>query len=406
MQDLLKLLAPDQRVFVAGSSNEPTGLLCAMAELPLPERLNMIQFPIPGLNAVDFTGWNPSTQLTTFFMTPTLAKADLARVHYLPMQMRAVFDYLSQGVDVCLLQVAYDREGVLRIGPNVDFAAAVLASAKVVIAELNTALRAPLGCPRIEPEQIDYLFDSDRALTPMAEPKIDAAAQKIGKLVAELIHDGDCLQTGIGAIPAAILKELDTKNDLGLHGGLLDAGGRRLIDAGNVNGSRKAIDTGEHITGMALGDEALFDWLADQASVIFRGADHTHEVSAIAQLHNFVSINSAVEVDLFGQVNAEYAGGRQISGTGGSVDFMRAAKASKGGRSIVAMNATARGGSVSRIVPRVDMVTALRTDVDMVVTEYGVARLKNLPNRQRAAALIDIAAPQFRDTLRDQMPDA
>ena len=187
---------------------------------------------------------------------------------------------------------------------------------------------------------------------------------------------------------------------------MLDAGGRRLIDAGNVNGSRKAIDTGVHITGMALGDEALFDWLADQASVIFRGADHTHEVSAIAQLHDFVSINSAVEVDLFGQVNAEYAGGRQISGTGGSVDFMRAAKASKGGRSIVAMNATARGGSVSRIVPRVDMVTALRTDVDMVVTEYGVARLKNLPNRQRAAALIDIAAPQFRDTLRDHMPDA
>ena len=109
-------------------------------------------------------------------------------------------------------------------------------------------------------------------------------------------------------------------------------------------------------------------------------------------------------MDLLGQVNAEYAGGRQISGTGGSVDFMRAAKVSKGGRSIVAMNATARGGAVSRIVPRVDMVTALRTDVDIVVTEFGVAQLQNLPNRQRAGALIDIAAPQFRDELRSQMP--
>jgi 4-hydroxybutyrate CoA-transferase len=166
---------------------------------------------------------------------------------------------------------------------------------------------------------------------------------------------------------------------------------------------RKAVDQGRHITGMALGDDALFDWLADEPAVIFRGADHTHEVSAIAQLQNFVSINSAVEVDLFGQVNAEYAGGRQISGTGGSVDFMRAAKVSKGGRSIVAMNATARGGTVSRIVPRVDMVTALRTDVDIVVTEFGVAQLQNLPNRQRAGALIDIAAPQFRDELRSQM---
>ena len=121
------------------------------------------------------------------------------------------------------------------------------------------------------------------------------------------------------------------------------------------------------------------------------------------QLPNFVSINSAVEIDLYGQVNAEFAGGRQISGTGGSVDFMRGAKASAGGRSIVAMNATARGGSVSRIVPTVDMVTALRTDVDMVVTEFGVARLQHLPNRARAEALIEIAAPQFRDELRDAL---
>ena len=140
MQDLLNLLGPGQRVFVAGSSNEPSALLQAMAQLELPENLNFIQFPIPGLNAVDFTGWNPSTQLTTFFMTPTLAQADMARVHYLPMQMRAVFDYLSDNVDVCLLQVAYDRDGVLRIGPNVDFTASVLSTAKIVIAELNTAL--------------------------------------------------------------------------------------------------------------------------------------------------------------------------------------------------------------------------------------------------------------------------
>ena len=263
MQDLLNLLGPGQRVFVAGSSNEPSALLQAMAQLELPENLNFIQFPIPGLNAVDFTGWNPSTQLTTFFMTPTLAQADMARVHYLPMQMRAVFDYLSDNVDVCLLQVAYDRDGVLRIGPNVDFTASVLSTAKIVIAELNTALRAPLGCPTIEPGRIDYLFESHRPLTPMAVPKIDAAAQSIGALLADLINDGDCLQTGIGAIPAAILNELDGKVIWG-YGGLLDAGGRRLIEAGNVNGRRKAIYQGQHITGMALGDDALFDWLADQ----------------------------------------------------------------------------------------------------------------------------------------------
>ena len=401
MAELAELLAPGQRIFVAGSSNEPTALLEAMAQMQLPEDLHFLQFPIAGLNGVDFTTWNDSADLTTFFMTPTLAKADVQRVHYLPMQMRAVFDYLAKDVDVCLLQVAHDRNGVLRVGPNVDFVAAVLSGARIVIAELNRHIVAPLGCPRIESAQIDYLFESDRPLATMATPKIDEAAQSIGKLVAGLINDGDCVQTGIGAIPAAILNELSTKNDLGLHGGLIDAGGMRLIEAGNVNGARKAMDRGLHITGMALGDSELFDWLADQPSVVFRGADHTHEVSAIAELDNFVSINSAVEVDLFGQVNAEFAGGKQISGTGGSVDFMRAAKASKGGRSIVAMNATARGGTVSRIVPQVDMVTALRTDVDIVVTEFGVAQLKNLANRQRQDALIEIAAPQFRDELRE-----
>ena len=401
MAELAELLAPGQRIFVAGSSNEPTALLEAMAQMQLPEDLHFLQFPIAGLNGVDFTTWNDSADLTTFFMTPTLAKADVQRIHYLPMQMRAVFDYLAKDVDVCLLQVAHDRNGVLRVGPNVDFVAAVLSGARIVIAELNRHIVAPLGCPRIESAQIDYLFESDRPLATMATPKIDEAAQSIGKLVAGLINDGDCVQTGIGAIPAAILNELSAKNDLGLHGGLIDAGGMRLIEAGSVNGARKAIDRGLHITGMALGDSELFDWLADQPSVVFRGADHTHEVSAIAELDNFVSINSAVEVDLFGQVNAEFAGGKQISGTGGSVDFMRAAKASKGGRSIVAMNATARGGTVSRIVPQVDMVTALRTDVDIVVTEFGVAQLKNLPNRQRQDALIEIAAPQFRDELRE-----
>ena len=176
-----------------------------------------------------------------------------------------------------------------------------------------------------------------------------------------------------------------------------------LIKAGNVNGSQKPMDQGQHVTGMALGSHDLIEWLADTPSVVFRGADHTHEVAAIRQLPNFVSVNSAVEIDLYGQINAEFAGGRQISGTGGSVDFMRAAKSSPGGRSIVAMNATARRGSVSRIVPKVELVTALRTDVDMVVTEYGVADIKNKPLRARAEALISIAAPEFRADLEAQL---
>ncbi len=401
MSEPTDFLRAGQRVFVAGSSNEPTALLTYLGAQSLPDGLEFIQFPIGGYNNFDFTAWNATAQMTTFFMTGPLRKADSKRLKFVPMQMRAVYDYLRHDVDVCLLQVAYDRDGTLRLGPNVDFAGAVLSSAGTVIAELNRGIVAPRGSPAIAEARIDCIFESDRELYAMPSPEIDAAAQTIGQLVAGLIRDGDCIQTGIGAIPAAILNHLDAKHDLGLHGGLIDDGGMTLIQRGNVTGQRKPLDTGLHVTGMALGSKALMEWVADTPSVVFRGANHTHEVASIRQLPGFVSVNSAVEVDLFGQVNAEYAAGRQISGTGGSVDFMRAAKASPGGRSIVALNATARGGSVSRIVPKVELVTALRTDVDYVVTEYGIAHLRDLDIVGRARALIDIAAPEFRDSLAD-----
>jgi len=398
------LLQPHDRIWVAGSSNEPVSLLHSLQQTSLPEGLTFVQFPLAGYNSFDYTSFADDTRMETFFMTPTLQKADPQRLDFLPMRMRAVYDYLARDIDVVLLQAARDAAGVLRIGPNVDFAAAALAAASRLAVEVNTALRPPAGAPALDEARIDLLFESERSVPVMATPAIDDAAAAIGAHVAGLINDGDCLQTGIGGIPAAILARLANHNDLGLHGGLLDDGGMRLIQAGNVTGERKAIDTGVHVTGMALGSADLLAWLAETPSVRFQGANYTHEVAVISQLANFVSINSALEVDLYGQVNAEYAGGRQLSGTGGSVDFMRAAAASKGGRSIVAMNATARGGSVSRIVPRVELVTALRTDVDMVVTEFGVARLKGRSNAARAEALISIAAPEFRQQLRDRLP--
>lgn len=401
MNELTALLEPSQRVFVAGSSNEPTELLEALAEETLPAGIEFIQFPLAGYNRFDFTSFSEDAVFTTFFMTPHLRDADPERLRFLPMQMRAVYDYLTEGVDVVLLQLARNAQGELCLGPNVDFVEAAMTGAKLVAAELNHAIVAPAGCPAVDPGRIDFTIETERPLFEMPAPKIDSAAARIGAFIAELVQDGDCIQTGIGSIPAAILARLSDKNDLGMHGGLIDDGGMALIRAGNMNGANKPIDTGVHVAGMALGSRGLIDWLAETPNVRFRGANYTHEVNVIRKLPQFVSVNSAVEVDLFGQVNAEVAGGRQISGTGGSVDFMRAAKASPGGRSVVAMNATARGGEVSRIVPRVELVTALRTDVDIVVTEFGVARLRSLSAAERARALIEIAAPEFRDSLRD-----
>jgi len=398
------LIRPGDRVWVAGSANEPTALLEAIAAEGVPAGVTFVQFPLAGYNTTDFTRLAADARLETFFMTPALKDADRERLAFVPMQMRAVYDYVARDIDVALVQAARDRNGVLRLGPNVDFAAAALASASRVGVELNSSFVAPAGAPVLDERRIDVVIETRRPLFELKPPVVDEAARSIGSLVASLIRDGDCLQTGIGGIPAAILAELGERNDLGLHGGLLDDGGMRLIRRGNVTGAVKQRDKGIHVTGMALGSAGLIDWLADTPSVRFEPASYTHEVGVIRELDNFVSINSAVEVDLFGQVNAEFADGRQLSGTGGSVDFMRAAAVSRGGRSIVAMNATARGGTVSRIVPRVELVTALRTDVDLVVTEFGIARLRGRPVRERAEALIELAAPEFRAELRDRLP--
>ncbi len=401
--DLPALLHPGMRVYVGGSANEPTGLLAALATQPAcAAGVTFVQFPLAALNRSDLLAVHPQARFECFFMAPQLADGlAQGRVDFLPMQMRGVFDYLAgQCFDLVLLQVARDRDGHLRFGPNVDFVAAAMARARCVVAELNLAIIAPAGCPRIAESRFDYIVETHRALPVFELPQPDPAALAIARNVAALVNDGDCIQTGIGAIPAAILAALADKNDLGLHSGLLDDGGRTLIERGVMTGAAKSLDRGLHITGMALGGNALHTWLADERSVVFRGADHTHDFSVIRQIENFVSINSAVEVDLYGQINAEQVDGRQISGTGGSVDFMRSAKAARGGRSIVAMTATARGGNVSRIVPGVSLVTALRTDVDLVVTEFGVAALRDTPAARRVDALIDVAAPQFRDALR------
>jgi 4-hydroxybutyrate CoA-transferase len=178
-----------------------------------------------------------------------------------------------------------------------------------------------------------------------------------------------------------------------------------LAAAGNINGKNKQVDTGRMVTGTNLGTRSLIDWAGNEPQLSIRPVSYTHDVGVIRQLDQFVSINSAMQVDLFGQVNADMLNGRQQSGTGGSVDMVRGAKLSRGGRSIIALKATASGGKTSRIVsalPKNIAATILRTDVDYVVTEYGARRVGELAVMQRVDALIEIAAPQFREQLKEE----
>ncbi|MYB39292.1 MAG: acetyl-CoA hydrolase [Gammaproteobacteria bacterium] len=405
--DVGAMLRPGMRVFVGGSSNEPRGLVDALAAAcqdppDAAAGVTFLQFPLPGINRFDFSTLHETARMETFFLTPDLQDSHAAgHVRFVPMHLRHVFDFLqAEPPDLAFVQVARDRDGELRLGPNADFHAAASGASRV-IAEYNTGIVAPAGAPAVAESSLYGVVETSRPLPEMPPPRLDDTARTIGAHVASLVHDGDCLQTGIGAIPAAILAALGNHNDLGLHGGLLDDGGKALIEAGVVTGARKAVRTGEHVAGMLLGSQVLHDWAVTRPDVVLAGADTTHDPRVIASLDNFVSVNSAVEVDLHGQVNAEVIGSRQISGVGGAVDFMRAARMSPGGRSIVAMTATARRGTESRIVPRTAIVTALRTDVDTVVTEFGIARLHGLPAQARAEALIAIAHPDFRGELQE-----
>ena len=412
--DVAALLEPGMTVFVAGGANEPATVLDALRRRTgASAGVTWIQSIVPALNRFDFCSLHDEARAIAFFITPeTRASYRAGRIDFVPCQLRAVADLLGEGLelDLAILSVSAPRDGTpakdaadFGAGLNCDFVDVVVDRARRVVAEVNSALPDPPDGPRIAARDIDCAVPVRRPPDPFPLPEPDETARAIARNVAGLVRDGDTIQTGIGSIPYAVLGALGEKNDLGLHSGILDDGVMELVERGVITGVRKAIDRGRHVTAYAMGTPALYGWLGERADVRFRPVNYTHGAGTLARIDRFVSINSALEIDLGGQVNAEMIRGTQVTGTGGAVDFMRGAAGSRGGRSIVALGATAARGKVSRIVPRLgegNAPTALRTDVDYVVTEHGVADLRFRPERARAAALAEVAAPEFRDELR------
>jgi len=226
--------------------------------------------------------------------------------------------------------------------------------------------------------------------------------EAIGKLIAEQIQDGATIQMGIGAVPDAVMRFLGDKNDLGLHSELFSPAMAKLIQQGVINGRRKTFLPYKHVYTLALGNREMFDFMDDNPSVVGYPASFTNSPKNIRLNKGMISVNSAIEMDLGGQINSEMMGGLQFSGTGGQLDFVRGAYASEGGKSFLALHSTAKNDTVSRIVPRLEncAVTGPRMEVMNVVTEYGVAEMKGKCMQQRAAALIEIAHPKFREELR------
>ncbi|MBM4069650.1 MAG: acetyl-CoA hydrolase/transferase family protein [Planctomycetes bacterium] len=409
-EDVGEILHAGMTVFVAGATAEPREILQTLAaQGSCCAGVRFVSVTVPGVNGVDFSALHPQASSTAFLATAENRKSIAAnRVDFIPLHYSDIYSYLERElrIDVVLLQLPpAGNDGAVCLGVSADFTPAVLDKAGLVIGEINQHQPAPADSPRIPLARLDYALACDRPVPTLASASISDAGRRIGGHVSELIKDGDCIQIGIGAISDAIMNGLSGKNDLGIHSGMISDGIMTLAQAGNITGSRKSLDTGRIVSGATLGSQRLLEWAGAAPQLSIRPVGYTHDSGVIRRIDNFVSINSALEVDLFGQVNADMLGGRQFSGTGGAVDMMRGAALSRGGRSIIALGATADGGKISRIVAALaphTATTALRTDIDYVVTEYGARRIRHLPAMARARALIEIAHPDFRAQLHQQ----
>lgn len=308
-------------------------------------------------------------------------------------------------VDVALIQLAPpDENGNLSFGVSVDYTMAAAESAKLVIAEINKQMPKTRGSS-IHISQIDYVVETDRRLIEIPLPKISEVEEKIGHNIASLVPDKANLQLGIGAIPDAVLKFLGEKKDLGIHSEMFSDGVVDLFEKGVITNKFNNLNKAKFTATFLMGTKRLYDFVDNNPNVIMYPVDYTNNILVAGKVDKLVSINSAIQVDLYGQVCADTIGYQQYSGVGGQVDFVRASSLSPGGKSIIALPSTNRKKTFSRIVSQLDegaCVTTSRNDVHYVVTEYGIADLRGKTIRERSKALINIAHPNFRNQLKEE----
>jgi acyl-CoA hydrolase len=330
------------------------------------------------------------------------------RADYTPIFLSEIEGLFVSGalpLDVVLMQVSPpDEHGFVSLGTTVDCTLTATRCASVVIAEVNERMPRTHGDTSVHVSHISSIVETSR---PLLEVRIEPFTDmhlRVARNVASLIPDGATLQTGIGGIPDAVLACLGDKHDLGIHTEMISDGVIELMESGVMNGDRKSLHRGKAVVAFVLGSKRLFDFIHENQSFEFRSISYTNDPFVVAQNDRMVAINSALQVDLTGQVCSDSLGTKPYSGFGGQIDFIRGAARSKGGVPIIALPSTALGGSVSRIVPVLEPgagVVTSRADVHYVVTEHGIAYLHGKTLRERAAALISIADPRFRAELED-----
>ena len=400
------LLRPGTNVLIPGCAGE--SLLFAETLKANPQACAGVSFLgvlIPGVNRTDYAAFHDTAHLTVFFANPDIAESMAAgKADFRPLHFTEITPYLRERakIDVALIQVSPAMaNGEHSLGVGADFVPSILDVANHIVAHVNPNMPAVRDGPSVPATRLDYVVEQPHALLQYDLGRVPDTMTDLGRNIASLIGDGDTIQIGLGKIQAAVLGPLHDRKNLRLHGGMISNPLRELLEAGAF-ARRRAGERPPVTTGVALGTSDFYAYVGDSPDISFRPVTHTHDIGVLSDIDNFVAINSSIEVDLLGQANAEMVRGRQVSAAGGLVDFMRGARRSKGGRAVLALASTTSDGKTSRIVPALapgTAVTCSRYDIDFVVTENGVADLRDTTPTRRAEALIDVAAPQFRDEL-------
>jgi acyl-CoA hydrolase len=402
--DLREYLRPGDHIVWGQACGEPTTLVEAL--IAQADRIGRLS----AFAATSFSGLlTPAAaeKVALSSMGAIGALRSLTAAHRLaviPCHVGQVGPMIEQGLigcDVAFVQVSPpDAHGNHSFGLINDFIHRAVAKARVVIAEVNEQVPFTHGDFVLASERIDCAVRVSRMPVEVQAAEITETDRAIAKIAANFIEDGSVLQVGIGAVPDAIMRLVGDRRDLGVHSGMIGDSLVDLIEAGAVTNARKPIDTGISISTSLIGTRRLYQFAHRNPAIALRNSAYTHDTSMMAYLPKLVTINSAVEVDLTGQVNAEQSGSHYLGGTGGQVDFVRGGSRSKGGHSIIALPATAKGGTISRITAGLSgPVTTARADVDVIVTEFGAAELKGRTLAERTRRLIEIAHPDFRESL-------
>lgn len=409
-EEAVKLVKSGDRVYVHGLAATPQALVRALSARASELRcVEIVHLHTEGPAPYAAPGMEESFHVNSLFVGPNVREAvNSGRGDYVPVflsEVPALFTKRVLPINVALIQVSPpDRHGFCSLGVSVEATRAAVDVADVVIAQINPRMPRTHGDGLISVDRLTAATVEEFEVYEVPPAPISEVSAKIGQLVAELVEDGATLQLGIGEIPNAVLSALTSHKDLGIHTELFSDGAVPLVESGVVTGKYKRVHRGKVVAGMVIGSRMLYDFVDDNPQVSLLGVDYVNDTSVIRRNPKVTAINSAIEVDYTGQVCADSIGTRIYSGFGGQMDFMRGASLSEGGKPIIALPSTTSKGE-SRIVPFLRTgagVVTTRGHVHHVVTEHGIANLYGRNLRQRAEAMIQLAAPEHREALEKE----